>query len=56
MPKPVLERIAAGEDVTKDETRRSVSKHITDIKILVEKFKNDNKNFADCEEESLKKI
>ena len=56
MPKTVMEKIDAGEEVSKDEVKRSVAKHISDIKILVEKFITDNKNFALCEEESFKNI
>ena len=56
MTKTVLERIDAGEEVTKEECTRSVSKHVSDMKILVEKFVNDNKNFELCTEESFKNI
>ena len=56
MPKSVLEKIAAGEVVTKEECVRSVNTHVSNYKSLLERFESDNKLFGDTQDETFKSI
>ena len=56
MPKSVLEKIAAGEVVSKEECQRSVNTHVSNYKSLLERFENDNKLFGDTQDETFKNI
>ena len=56
MVKTVLEKIAEGTEVTKDECTRSVAMHMSNFKTLLERFKSDNKHFATSQDEAFKNI
>ena len=56
MPKTVLEKIASGTDVTKEECVRSLAAHMSNLKNLLERFESDNKLFAKTPDETFKNI
>ena len=56
MPKTVLEKISECTVVTKEECVRSVATHMSNFKVLLERFENDNKLFATSQDETFKNI
>ena len=56
MGKTVLEKIALGIEVSKDECVRSLAAHMSNFRTLLERFENDNKLFAKAPDETFKKI
>ena len=56
MPKTVLEKIAEGTEVSKEECVRSLQTHMSNFKMLLERFENDNKLFAAAPDETFKNI
>ena len=56
MPKTVLEKIAEGTEVSKEECVRSLQTHMSNFKTLSERFENDNKLFAAAPDETFKNI
>ena len=45
MPKTVLEKVALGQEVTKEECLRSLAAHMANLKTLTERLESDNNAF-----------
>ena len=52
----MLEKIAKGIEVSKDECVRSLAAHMSNFRSLLERFENDNKLFVKAPDETFKKI
>ena len=46
MSRPILERVAQGQEVTKDECLRSLAAHMANLKSLMDRLEKDNELFT----------
>ena len=56
MSRPTLEKIAQGQEVTKDECLRSLAAHMANLKSLMDRLEKDNELFAKTPTEGFKDI